>query len=252
MNGLTKTAALAAVIFLPAVGQAQDNEAHINGDTNEIVVIGRSVSTTSTTIEVERELLVDTATVLKEIPGANVNSNGPVTGIAQYRGLYGDRVAVSIDQLGVISGGPNAMDTPLFYASPMLLLMRFDQKRHRVLLLLLATLLMRVAIPAGYMPASVGSGLLFELCPEGMPVAILQVLDSHHHHHSASDSSEVSFDTEQCPVGHLLLSAAAVADGLALDAVPAIPVFYTPTSISYPRLTRTEYLSRGPPTQKQS
>jgi hypothetical protein len=31
---------------------------------------------------------------------------------------------------------------------------RFDRNRYRVLLLLHATLLMRVAIPAGYMPAS--------------------------------------------------------------------------------------------------
>jgi iron complex outermembrane receptor protein len=65
-------------------------------------------------------LLVDTAAVLKDIPGANVNTNGPITGIAQYRGMYGDRVAVSIDHLGVVSGGPNAMDTPLSYVSPMI------------------------------------------------------------------------------------------------------------------------------------
>jgi hypothetical protein len=132
-------------------------------------------------------------------------------------------------------------------------MMQFAKKRHRVLLLLLATLLMRVAIPAGYMPAAVGSGLLFELCPEGMPAAVLQILDSHHHHHhSQSDTSEVSFDTEQCPVGHLLLSAVAVDDGLALDAIPDVTIFYTSTSISYTGLTRTEYLSRAPPIQKQS
>jgi len=34
--------------------------------------------------------------------------------------MYGDRVAVDIDQIGVISGGPNAMDTPLSYMSPMM------------------------------------------------------------------------------------------------------------------------------------
>ncbi|RKZ70448.1 MAG: hypothetical protein DRQ48_06300, partial [Gammaproteobacteria bacterium] len=31
----------------------------------------------------------DSAQLLKKIPGANVNSNGSVTGIAQYRGMYG-------------------------------------------------------------------------------------------------------------------------------------------------------------------
>jgi iron complex outermembrane receptor protein len=69
---------------------------------------------------VEREILIDSATALKDIPGANVNSNGLITGIAQYRGMYGDRVSVDIDSLGVISGGPNAMDTPLSYMSPMI------------------------------------------------------------------------------------------------------------------------------------
>ena len=38
----------------------------------------------------------DLANWLTSVPGANVNSNGPVTGIAQYRGLYGDRVFCNI------------------------------------------------------------------------------------------------------------------------------------------------------------
>jgi iron complex outermembrane receptor protein len=46
--------------------------------------------------------------------------NGRLTGIAQYRGMFGDRVSVNIDGIGVISGGPNAMDTPLSYVSPMI------------------------------------------------------------------------------------------------------------------------------------
>jgi len=57
----------------------------------------------------------DTAALLRSIPGANVNSNGALTGIAQYRGLYGDRVNVSIDGAHIHSGGPNAMDAPLSY-----------------------------------------------------------------------------------------------------------------------------------------
>ena len=57
----------------------------------------------------------DAAALLRTIPGANVNSNGALTGIAQYRGLYGDRVSVSIDGAHIHSGGPNAMDAPLSY-----------------------------------------------------------------------------------------------------------------------------------------
>jgi len=115
-----KGVALVASLFLPLAGIAENNAATTDAEPEEIVVVGRSVSTSSTRIEVEREILVDTAAALRDIPGANVNRNGLVTGIAQYRGMFGDRVAVDIDQLGVTSGGPNAMDTPLSYMSPMM------------------------------------------------------------------------------------------------------------------------------------
>lgn len=114
------SAAIAALLCLPVAGMAQEIKNENETEVDEIVVLGRSVTTSSTRIEVEREMLVDTATALKDIPGANVNSNGMITGIAQYRGMFGDRLAVDIDDLGVISGGPNAMDSPLSYMSPMI------------------------------------------------------------------------------------------------------------------------------------
>ena len=113
-------AAISAALLLPVVAGAQQNNGVTAEDVDEVIVVGRSVSTGLAQIEVDREVLVDTATVLKAIPGANVNANGPVTGIAQYRGMYGDRVAVMIDHLGLVSGGPNAMDAPLSYVSPMI------------------------------------------------------------------------------------------------------------------------------------
>lgn len=58
----------------------------------------------------------DSGDILKNIPGANVNKNGALTGIAQYRGMYGDRVNVLINGSSVAGGGPNAMDTPLHYS----------------------------------------------------------------------------------------------------------------------------------------
>ncbi|WP_018624526.1 TonB-dependent receptor domain-containing protein [Kangiella aquimarina] len=61
----------------------------------------------------------DVAQWLKTVPGANVNKNGPVTGIAQYRGMFGDRVGVSLNGRTAIGAGPNAMDAPLTYAVPM-------------------------------------------------------------------------------------------------------------------------------------
>ena len=62
----------------------------------------------------------DLADWLTSVPGANINSNGPITGIAQYRGLYGDRVAATLDGHPVIGAGPNAMDTPLSYSTPLI------------------------------------------------------------------------------------------------------------------------------------
>lgn len=127
---------------------------------------------------------------------------------------------------------------------------RIDRNRHRVLLLLLATLLMRVAIPVGYMPAAAGSGLLFELCPEGMPASVMQALGGHHHHHQAhSDKSEASFDAEQCPVGHMLSSAMATEAVQALDVEPVLATYAYPATVSQTNVTRTAYRSRAPPTE---
>lgn len=81
----------------------------------EIVVIGvqdtHTVRTDDTMVAP-----ADTAELLKRMPGANVNKNGELTGIAQYRGMYGDRINVSINGTHINSGGPNAMDAPLHYA----------------------------------------------------------------------------------------------------------------------------------------
>ncbi|MDZ7752847.1 MAG: TonB-dependent receptor [Gammaproteobacteria bacterium] len=62
-----------------------------------------------------------TAGLLKRVPGGNVNHNGPLSGIVQYRGMYGPRVNTRVDGLPMASGGPNLMDPPLHYA-PMPLL----------------------------------------------------------------------------------------------------------------------------------
>lgn len=57
----------------------------------------------------------DTGDLVKRLPGANINSNGPLTSIAQYRGLFGDRVNVLIDGVRISQAGPNRMDSPLSY-----------------------------------------------------------------------------------------------------------------------------------------
>ncbi|MEX2365083.1 MAG: TonB-dependent receptor, partial [Pseudohongiellaceae bacterium] len=86
----------------------------------EIVVLG--VRDTST-VRTEDTLVAppDTAQLLRQMPGANINKNGELTGIAQYRGMYGDRVNVSVNGARISSSGPNAMDSPLHYAPVALL-----------------------------------------------------------------------------------------------------------------------------------
>ena len=88
----------------------------------EVIVEGEAVSAIKT-LSIKPDLISkpDSAAILQALPGANINSNGPVTGIAQYRGLFGDRVAVTMENEAVLGGGPNAMDTPLSYAPPLLL-----------------------------------------------------------------------------------------------------------------------------------
>ena len=57
----------------------------------------------------------DAGDLVKRLAGANVNSNGPITSIAQYRGLFADRVNVLIDGVRLHQAGPNRMDAPLNY-----------------------------------------------------------------------------------------------------------------------------------------
>jgi len=109
-------ATLCATTHMHAFAQESKDASKVE----EIIVLGRAISTQSASVDVANEMLVDTAKALQHLPGSNVNSNGRLSGIAQYRGMYGDRVSVSVDGLGMISGGPNAMDTPLTYVSPMI------------------------------------------------------------------------------------------------------------------------------------
>ena len=118
---LKTVAAWPPAVFLAIAGNAIADETE-RGDPSieEVVVFGQSISSEFATISVEKEPVVDTATVFSRMAGADANRNGPITGIASYRGMFGDRVSVSIDGMGFISGGPNAMDPPLSYVSPMI------------------------------------------------------------------------------------------------------------------------------------
>lgn len=85
------------------------------GRIQEITVIG--VRDTHT-VRTDDTLVAppDTAQLLRKMPGANINKNGELTGIAQYRGMYGDRIKVSVNGAPISGAGPNSMDSPLHYA----------------------------------------------------------------------------------------------------------------------------------------
>jgi len=120
--------------------------------------------------------------------------------------------------------------------------------RHRqTLLLLLVALLIRAGIPDGYMPSAPGSGLLFELCPAGVPAEFMTALAGSDHHHEKTDASESHFDAGQCPIGHLLSSTVAFDDVWQFDAVPELPDFIEfSVRIQASRLPANRR-SRGPP-----
>ncbi len=63
-------------------------------------------------------VLADLSGALAELPGAAVVKNGPLTGIAQVRGLSGDRVNILVDGMDITPACPNHMDPPLHYAAP--------------------------------------------------------------------------------------------------------------------------------------
>jgi iron complex outermembrane receptor protein len=58
----------------------------------------------------------DLRSQLSQLPGVSVNGNGLLSGIIQYRGLFGDRLKVKIDGVEIAGAGPNAMDSPLSHA----------------------------------------------------------------------------------------------------------------------------------------
>ena len=124
------------------------------------------------------------------------------------------------------------------------------RNKQFLLVVALAMLSLRALTPDGYMPGSAESGLLYELCPEGMPAEIMQALAGgghHHHHHGGSDDSASVSGTEQCPIGHMLASAVAVDMGAVSDLIPDTPFFDQPLVTVVVRARTTAYRSRAPP-----
>jgi len=99
--------AIATALSLPVIAYADTEQL------TTIVVEGSSSRPGSMAMAPDSSGLKDTAALLEKVPGANINRNGPLTGIPQYRGMAGSRVNVSIDGANMKEVGPNSMDPSL-------------------------------------------------------------------------------------------------------------------------------------------
>jgi iron complex outermembrane receptor protein len=81
----------------------------------EILVVDRFDARTYELAET-LDVAPDSASLLERAVGADVVTNGPLTGMAQYRGMSRMRVSSRINGQVISPGGPNWMDAPLSYA----------------------------------------------------------------------------------------------------------------------------------------
>ncbi|MFW8589909.1 TonB-dependent receptor [Glaciecola sp. 2405UD65-10] len=90
------------------------NESAASGSIESIEVIGQiNTLAIESDIELSQTSSPDLRKQLLQFPSLSVNGNGRVTGIVQYRGMFSDRVKLSIDGTHIAGAGPNAMDSPL-------------------------------------------------------------------------------------------------------------------------------------------
>lgn len=82
----------------------------------ETLLVTASRDTRTLDVAAALSIAPDPARLLHDAPGANVTANGPITGIPQYRGLFGPRIAVSLDGNQLAPAGPNWMDPAISYA----------------------------------------------------------------------------------------------------------------------------------------
>jgi len=106
----TKTACSAA-IFAALSTSALATQ---TGPIESIEVVGTiNTFVSASEIKMNQSSSPDMRAQLQTLPGLHVNGNGSVSGVLQYRGLFGDRLRVNIDGSEIAGAGPNAMDSPL-------------------------------------------------------------------------------------------------------------------------------------------
>ena len=121
------------------------------------------------------------------------------------------------------------------------------------IVMVLATLALRAAIPAGFMPGAIGSGLPFEMCPSAVPAEILAAMSGagqhHHHHHAGHDSGggDSHFNAGDCPIGQALSAAVAFDDLPPSVIAPATAPLNANDPAALPSLEQPVRRSRDPP-----
>ena len=80
------------------------------------------------------------------------------------------------------------------------------RKWRALVSVLLAGIVLRAFVPAGYMPAAPGKGLLFELCHDGVPAGFMEALGGHGHHsgHAGHGDHDEHAGGADCSIGHIL------------------------------------------------
>lgn len=81
-----------------------------------VIIVEGGEKPFSVSLEKENTVNPDSTALLKKMAGAGVVKNGPLTGFAQYRGMFGQRINTVVDGVIHTSGGPNWMDAPMHYA----------------------------------------------------------------------------------------------------------------------------------------
>ncbi len=99
--------AIATILVIPVQVMAEEQQLPT------IVVEGSYERPGTFSTAPDSSVLKDTASLLGRVPGAAVNRNGPLTGIAAYRGMYGPRINVTVSGANFKEVGPNSMDPPL-------------------------------------------------------------------------------------------------------------------------------------------
>jgi iron complex outermembrane receptor protein len=117
LQRVTTITFFALLAVVPFTSYASDTEVPAEAEDSNlemVVVTGvRSTEALELTASQITQPGVDNSDLLRLFPGGNRNSNGPMTRISQYRGLFGAQNNVAIDGQVYTSGGPNWMDSPL-------------------------------------------------------------------------------------------------------------------------------------------